>query len=48
MVESCHLLGVLFCLVSFRYCAIRELRVDGPVEGGKRYMALRKTGGSVE
>ena len=48
MVWSCHWHGVSGVLEEVRKEAIREFSVMGPVEAGKRYTALRKTGGSEE
>ena len=48
MVECCHVHGERVDLVVLRYERMRECNVVGPVDAGKRYMALRKTGGREE
>ena len=47
-VESCHVHGERVELEARKYERMRVCRVVGPVEAGKRYTALRKTGGREE
>ena len=48
IVMCCHVHGERVDLEALRYERMRECRVVGPVEAGKRYTAFRKTGGREE